>query len=237
MRSLYPTAAVILATLVPSVASAAGPVSTGTAVPVGSVAALSGPVVAHARPAATSARIDRVAGRGRLTGGRTVLPVLSRDADSGGSGWLRVLLPGRPNGKTGWIRERGTIPARVAWQVRVRTSARRVTVHRDGVLVRSFAAVVGTPWTPTPHGRFYVEEVVVLGPGEAGAPYALALSARSEVWERFAGGPGQIAIHGMRNLVGVPGTAVSNGCVRLPASAIRWLARRAASGTVVIISR
>ena len=42
-------------------------------------------------------------------------------------------------------------------------------------------------------------------PGSAGGPFALALSARSNVLQEFAGGPGQIAIHGVANLGGTPG--------------------------------
>ena len=46
-------------------------------------------------------------------------------------------------------------------------------------------------------------------PGAAGGPFALALSARSDVLKQFGGGPGQIAMHGVANLGGTPGTAVS----------------------------
>ena len=45
-------------------------------------------------------------------------------------------------------------------------------------------------------------------PGSAGAPFALALSARSNVLQEFEGGPGQIAIHGVANLGGTPGMGI-----------------------------
>jgi hypothetical protein len=63
-------------------------------------------------------------------------------------------------------------------------------------------AVVGAPSTPTPQGRFFVEESVRMPAGEPGGPFALALSARSNALQEFEGGPGQIALHGLANLGG-----------------------------------
>jgi lipoprotein-anchoring transpeptidase ErfK/SrfK len=110
-----------------------------------------------------------------------------------------------------------------------------VTVYDRGVLVRRFLGVVGKPSTPTPVGRFFVEESVAMSAWQSGAPYALALSARSNVLARFDGGPGQIALHGVGNIGGVAGTAVSHGCVRLQTPAITWLARHIAPGVTVTI--
>ena len=73
-------------------------------------------------------------------------------------------------------------------------------------------------------------------PGAAGAPYALALSARSDVLQEFEGGPGQIALHGIANLGGTIGTAVSHGCVRLANRSITWLAARISAGVPVTIT-
>ena len=73
--------------------------------------------------------------------------------------------------------------------------------------------------------------------GAVGGPYALALSARSNVLQEFMGGPGQIAMHGVANLGGTPGTAVSHGCVRLANRNIGWLAARVAPGAPVTIRR
>ena len=103
--------------------------------------------------------------------------------------------------------------------------------------MRSFAAVVGKPSTPTPHGRFFVEESVLMPAGSAGAPFALALSARSDVLQEFEGGPGQIALHGVANIGGTPGTAASHGCVRLSTRSIRWMATRIAPGVPVTVRR
>jgi lipoprotein-anchoring transpeptidase ErfK/SrfK len=168
-----------------------------------------------------------------ITGVQTTLPVLARATTKGGVRWLRVRVPGRPNGSTGWIRQRRTVAAATGWHVIVTTSTRRVRVYFRGRLVRTFAAVVGKPSTPTPHGRFFVEESVRMLPGSAGGPFALALSARSNVLQEFEGGPGQIAMHGVANLGGTPGTAVSHGCVRLANRSISWLAARVRPGAPV----
>jgi lipoprotein-anchoring transpeptidase ErfK/SrfK len=63
------------------------------------------------------------------------------------------------------------------------------------------------------------------------------LSARSNVLQEFEGGPGQIAMHGVANLGGTLGTAISHGCVRLASRSIRWLAPRIPPGAPVTITR
>jgi lipoprotein-anchoring transpeptidase ErfK/SrfK len=185
---------------------------------------------------ARSSRVTTVSASRPITGGQTVLPVVGRTTTPDGARWLRVMVPGRPNGRTGWIAQRGTVLAATSWHVVIRTSARRILVYRRGLLVRSFSAIVGKPSTPTPHGRFFVEESVRMLPASAGAPFALALSARSNVLQEFDGGPGQIAIHGVANIGGTLGTAASHGCVRLSGPTISWLVRRISPGVPVTIA-
>jgi lipoprotein-anchoring transpeptidase ErfK/SrfK len=100
--------------------------------------------------------------------------------------------------------------------------------------MRRFPAVVGTPSTPTPTGRFFIEEALDLS-SQVGGPFALATSARSEVLQEFEGGPGQIALHGTNGLSGALGSASSHGCVRLGTGAITWLAHRIGSGVPLTI--
>lgn len=171
-----------------------------------------------------------------ITGEQTVLPVIAHATDAQGTTWLSVLLPGRPNSHTGWISARATTPALTKWQITIRTSTQTVTIYWNGHPARTFEAVVGKPSTPTPLGHFFVEETVKLGPQEVGAPYALALSARSNILHEFDGGPGQIAIHGTNNIGGVLGTAASHGCIRLDTLAITWLATRIGPGIPVTIT-
>jgi lipoprotein-anchoring transpeptidase ErfK/SrfK len=187
-------------------------------------------------PRIHSSRVGTVQASRPLTGAQTVLPVTGQTTSAGGLHWLRVMLPGRPNGRKGWITQRGTQLEMTSWHVIVGTSSRQVRVYRHGRIARSFSAVVGKPSTPTPHGRFFVEESVRMLAGVPGAPFALALSARSNVLQEFEGGPGQIAIHGVANLGGTPGTAVSHGCVRLANQNIRWMAARIGAGVPVTIT-
>lgn len=139
-------------------------------------------------------------------------------------------LPGRPNGGEGWIRAAGTTPSWTPWRLSVNLSARVVTVYYRGRVTHLFPAVVGAPSTPTPTGRFFIEEGLSLSAQASGAPFALATSARSDVFQEFDGGPGQIALHGMGNLAGALGTASSHGCIRLDAYDITWLAMHIGAG-------
>ena len=190
---------------------------------------------AYARPSRASRGIQHVTRTRPITGERTTLPVIAH-ATANGILWLRVLLPGRPNSHAGWITAGEATPGITYWRITVHTSRREVTVRFDGRVWRTFKAVVGKPSTPTPHGQFFVEESVALYPQEVGAPYALALSARSNVLQEFDGGPGQIALHGTDNIGGIPGTAASHGCMRLSTADITWLADRIPPGTPVTIT-
>ena len=190
---------------------------------------------AMVRPDHRAARRVWVERRRPITEGKTVLPVIGHRTDSRGQRWLRVRLPGRPNNGTGWIRKNRTTRASTAWHLVVDLSERTVAAYRGGRLVRSFSSIVGASGTPTPKGTFFVEESVALRPGDVGTPYAIALSARSYVLQEFAGGPGQIALHGVQNVGGRMGTAVSHGCIRLDTASISWLGERIGPGVPVTI--
>ena len=190
--------------------------------------------VVRVKPNANARRVEVVASRRPLTRVRTVLPILG---SSGRSSWVRVRLPGRPNGHVGWISTRRTRETSTGWQIVVKISTRRVTVYNHDRVRRRFRAVVGKSSTPTPRGVFFIEEALALSSYDAGGPFALATSARSNVFQEFEGGPGQIGIHGTDNLSGALGTAVSHGCIRLGSQAITWLARRIGAGVPLVITR
>lgn len=201
--------------------------------------ALASLLVAHqafTRPDPHAKQLRRVRPERPITGERTVLPILATRTGTDGLEWLKVRLPGRPNSHTGWIRERETRLSTTPWHIVVDTSTLHVTVYKDGRAVRVFEAVVGKMSTPTPKGQFFVEEDVALPSNAVGAPFALALSARSDVFSRFDGGPGQIALHGLDNVGGVLGTFASHGCVRLADDTMRWLVLHIAPGVPVTIT-
>jgi L,D-transpeptidase catalytic domain len=192
--------------------------------------ALRVPHRAWAGRSAASTPLELVPSKTPITESTTVLPVLARKGQ-----WLKVRLPGRPNGHTGWIRKQDTTRVITDWRLIIDRSRRQVIVMRAGRRVRLFSSIVGSPSTPTPRGEYFVEESIALRPEDPGAPFALALSARSYVLQEFSGGPGQIALHGVQNIGGILGSATSHGCVRLDSDAIRWLAHHIGSGVPVTI--
>jgi lipoprotein-anchoring transpeptidase ErfK/SrfK len=193
--------------------------------------------VVRTQPSVHAHRIELVAARRPLTRVHTVLPVLDHRTGRDGTSWVQVRLPGRPSGHTGWIPTDHTRRSSTQWYLSVKLSTRRVSVFLDGRLHRRFRAIVGKPSTPTPRGRFFVEEALALSSRTAGGPFALAISGRSQVLQEFDGGPGQIALHGTGNLVGTFGTAASHGCIRLSTPAITWLARHIGAGVPVTVTR
>ena len=238
MRALLLGLLVLLATnTASSTAAASAQAAAGPAVrPVQHLAALLTPHIAREAPRRASTAVRSISSQRPITGQRTVLPVVGQATDARGLHWLRVRLPGRPNGATGWIMRAGTTRSATNWHIVVKLSRRKIVVYQRGRAIRSFPAVVGKSSTPTPHGKFFVEEAVALPAGEAGAPFALALSARSNVFQVFDGGPGQIAIHGLAHIGGTPGTAVSHGCIRLTATAVTWLVARIGPGVPITIT-
>jgi lipoprotein-anchoring transpeptidase ErfK/SrfK len=150
--------------------------------------------------------------------------------------WLRTLLPMEPNGSEGWIRARDVTLSEHSYRIRVDIRARRLTVFEDDRAVLRETVAVGTASAPTPTGLFFT--TVLAKPDDPSGPYgrfAYGLSAYSEVYEEFAGGDGQVAIHGT-NAPSLIGQAVSHGCIRMENSAITRLARLVPLGTPVRIT-
>lgn len=163
-----------------------------------------------------------------------VLDATSRD----GREWVEVLLPVRPNGSAGWIPRHKVILRHSRYWIDVRTRSRRVTIYRDGDRVRRFRAVVGAPATPTPHGLAAIyERNPQPDPRAFLGPWALALTALSNVLEDYGGGPGRVAIHGRAgaSLLDPLGSARSHGCIRINNRHISWMARKIPPGTPVRI--
>lgn len=163
-------------------------------------------------------------------GSTRVLLVEQRQGD-----WVKVRLPARPNHRSGWIPAADVELETVDLAVYVDLQTKTLSVRSgDEVVVRSPIAV-GTPENPTPLGTFYVtDKLETPDPGGGYGPFALGLSGYSETLTEFAGGDGQIGIHGT-NDPGSIGQAVSHGCVRLPNDVIEALATLLPLGTPVHI--
>jgi hypothetical protein len=194
------------------------------------------PTVARSAP--------RLAGATRLLdvspvsawGTSTELLILGSRVDAAGHRWLRVRLDYRPNGFAAWIEAEDTVMHKDPWRISVSREHRTVQVYDADRLVRTFAAVVGKPSTPTPAGLFAVAaELPQPDPGEFEGTWVLPLTAHSEVLRHFEGGDGQVALHGRggASLADPLHSARSHGCVRLANVAIGWIATHVPVGTPV----
>lgn len=148
-------------------------------------------------------------------------------------GWLEVELPDRPNGDTGWIGASQVTLHDLVYSLRVSTEQNTLSLYRYNTLVSIYPAATGTGGTPTPHGAFYLTEL--LAPTNSGyGPYAFGLSAYSNVLSSFGGGPGQIGLHGTDDAASI-GKPASHGCIRLSNQNITTLATLLPLGTPITI--
>ncbi|WP_258368589.1 L,D-transpeptidase [Curtobacterium sp. MCBD17_013] len=149
------------------------------------------------------------------------------------SGWVEVDVPTRPNGRTGWVRASDVALSTVAYHLVAVTETNTLTVYRAGRPVATYPVASGTGGTPTPHGSFYLTEL--LKPTNAGyGPYAYGLSAFSDVLTSFGGGPGQIGLHGTDDASSI-GKDASHGCIRMQNADITALTKLLPLGTPITI--
>jgi lipoprotein-anchoring transpeptidase ErfK/SrfK len=151
------------------------------------------------------------------------------------AGWLHVALRTRPNGSTGWIRSAEVGLDSHTWSIDINLTRRWATVYDGTEVFASTAVVIGTDASPTPVGDYFVTEGVWTGQnGGAYGPFIYGLSAHSDVYTEFAGGDGQIGLHGT-NQPQLLGTPASHGCVRFPNDIIRNMANTLPMGVPVHI--
>jgi hypothetical protein len=149
--------------------------------------------------------------------------------------WYHVELPMRPNGATGWVPARDVKLAWVSTKIVVDVSRRRLMLLRRGRLVLRTPVAVGASATPTPRGRFYINQrLIPSDPRGPFGPAALGVSAFSNVLTGWAQG-GPVGIHGTNEPWSI-GHPVSNGCIRVPNAVIRRLFAAVPAGTPVIIT-
>ena len=152
---------------------------------------------------------------------------------SGQGGWLQVDLAQRPNGSTGWVTADAVTLHSLVYSLRASTEQNTLTLLKNGTPVKTYSAATGTGGTPTPHGSFYITELLQPTNGGYG-PYAFGLSAFSDVLSSFGGGPGQIGLHGTDDAASI-GHAASHGCIRLANPDITELAGLLPLGTPISI--
>jgi lipoprotein-anchoring transpeptidase ErfK/SrfK len=210
----------------------------------GSVRVLGSASYAYAAVVRTTARAYRKPGAGRLArfgrlnqnGVPTVFGVRAAVVRrSCRAAWYRVQLPIKPNGIVGYVRARDVELGRVRTRIAVDLSARRLTYYRDGRAVLRIRVGIGSNATPTPTGRFYVNQRLI--PEDTRGPFgpaAIGISAFSNVLTGWTQG-GPVAIHGTNEPWSI-GRAISNGCIRLPNNVLRRLFAQTPAGTPVIIT-
>jgi hypothetical protein len=174
-------------------------------------------------------------GRENVNGYRTIFGVLAKRIDDRcRPTWYRVQLPMRPNGITGWVRAADVRLEPVTSRIVVELAARQVILYDKGREVMRARAAIGTAATPTPLGRYYVNQrLVPTDPTGPFGPGAIGISAFSPVLTGWAQG-GPIAIHGT-NRPELIGQAVSNGCIRVRNDDLVRLFERALAGTPVLV--
>ncbi len=127
----------------------------------------------------------------------------------------RVLLPVRPNGTFGWIDADQVTLTRHNYRLLIELDAYRLTLfdHDDTAFVTEIG--VARENTPTPHGIYYTTELIrPIIPDSVYGTFAYGLSGYSDTFTEFAGGPGQLGIHGTNDPETI-GTNVSHGCIRM----------------------
>jgi lipoprotein-anchoring transpeptidase ErfK/SrfK len=148
--------------------------------------------------------------------------------------WYRVQLPMKPNGVTGYVRASSVVVRPVSTRIVVDLSRRRLTLFEGGRVKLRAVVAIGSPATPTPTGRYYVNQRLV--PDDVAGPFgpgAVGISAFSNVLTGWTQG-GPVAIHGTNEPWSI-GHAVSNGCIRLPNATLRRVFALAVAGTPVVI--
>ena len=147
--------------------------------------------------------------------------------------WAKVRLPARPNHSAGWVPVSDVSLEELELEVYIDLATKTLTVHNGEELLVHSSIAIGSDENPTPTGTFYVtDKLETPDPGGAYGPYAFGLSGYSETLTEFAGGDGQIGIHGTNDPTSI-GNAVSHGCIRLPNDIVESLATMVPLGTPV----
>jgi len=149
--------------------------------------------------------------------------------------WIKVMLPIRPNGATGYVPANAVQLRWTPWKVEVDLSAHRLVLYDAGKATFHTPVAVGASATPTPRGTFYITTLLRQpDPNGAYGPYAFGLSGYSPVLKHFAGGPGEIGLHGTDEPWSI-GHSETHGCIRVGNHVITMLAAQLPLGTPVVV--
>ncbi|MEV6305905.1 L,D-transpeptidase [Actinoplanes sp. NPDC051861] len=188
------------------------------------------------RPTVKTALYDAPGGKPRaflpprISGLPVVAPIVARR-----DGWAAVLAPSA-NHRVGWVPESGWQAEPLRDHLLVDLSEHRLTWLREGEEQQSWTVSLGTEATPTPPGRTFVMGTT----GTSGAIFAgldaLVLGSVPQNPENLSAGlkGAHTGIHAWTNRSAF-GRSVSNGCVRMPPSAVKKLLAEIDPGTPVLV--
>ncbi len=192
--------------------------------------------VVHREPSGRSSVVTQL-GRLDVNGLPQVLGVTGVHSSARcATDWYRVQLAVVPNGTSGWVRAWAVRTYQVRSRIVVDLSERSLRLYRSGKLALRTPVAVGASATPTPRGRYFVNERYDL-PDANGpfGPAALGISAHSDVLQRVWIQDGPIGIHGTNEPWSI-GRAASHGCIRVANSVMRRLFRLAPAGTPIVVT-
>ncbi len=193
----------------PAPAEESADLRTAADAPSHAVAIAQGPITVHERPdpASGSADLSATTPLGADRAFRVV------EATGDGT-WLEVRVPSRPNNTDGWVRTDEVRLVAVRHHIEIDLSERTLVLREAGEPILTTTVAVGTSENPTPTGTFFITDKLATDPDGAYGPHAFGVSAWSETLSEFAGGDGQIGLHGT-NRPELLGDAVSHGCIRV----------------------
>ncbi|MEH7452588.1 L,D-transpeptidase family protein [Gottfriedia acidiceleris] len=117
----------------------------------------------------------------------------------------------------------------------INTRTNKLTLYRNGKLVKTFTVATGKSSTPTPTGKFVISNKVKNRPWYKGnIPGGDPRNPLGNRWLGLSVGAAY-GIHG-NNKESSIGQSVSSGCVRMHNSEIQWLYEQVNVGTTVIIA-
>ena len=195
-------------------------------------------VWARKAPKPSARRVKRLGLYVKGTNSPELVLALRERRSLNGELWVKVRLPMRPNNRTGWVPREALEGYRLTTtRLVIDTRGLRATLFRRGRRVWSSAIGVGQRRWPTPRGRFYVRERLVIPRGRIRGlygPFAFGTSAHSNTLRGGNWGEGVIGVHGTSSPELIPGR-ISHGCVRVPNTKIQHLRQLMGLGTPIHI--
>jgi L,D-transpeptidase catalytic domain len=162
-------------------------------------------------------------------GSERVFAVAGRRGD-----WLAVRSPQRADDRPAWVPAEDVVLHPEPWTLVADLSDRSLTLRRAGRVRARWTVSVGAPQTPTPTGRFGVTDLLTEPAGSAYGCCIVALSGHQTRFRPGWNGGTRLAIHGTPREATL-GSADTNGCLHLSATALRRLLTIVPLGATVTI--